>query len=224
MEKREIWVEGSFAGEFKVEDRLADASGDDALASAFDEDDWSEGDEEGWFDEDDFDEGDDRDIPFFDPGEENDARHCDSCIFGRGDWYEDGGLPKSSAKRPGRRSRNKEIGRRGEDAAARYLERLGYDIIERNYVCPFGEADIVARDGVSLVFVEVKTRTGVSKGFPSEAVDEEKRGRYERIAAWYLASFRETDIPVRFDIVAIMVIAKDRAFLRHYRDAFAVGL
>ena len=81
MEKREIWVEGSFAGEFKVEDRLADASGDDALAGAFDEDDWSEGDEEGWFDEDDFDEGDDRDIPFFDPGEENDARHCDSCIF-----------------------------------------------------------------------------------------------------------------------------------------------
>lgn len=188
MGRKEIWVEGSFAGEMKVEERPSSAFGEDGLTEAFDEGEWdADADEEEWFD-----------------GETE--------------------LWDASSKCKGRGSRNVEIGRRGEDAAARYLERLGYDILERNYECPFGEADIIARDGLSLVFVEVKTRTGVSRGFPSEAVDEEKRGRYERIAGWYLGSFRETGIPVRFDIVAIMVIAKDRAFLRHYRNAFSVGL
>ena len=119
---------------------------------------------------------------------------------------------------------NRKLGMRGEIAAARYLERLDYEILERNWTCPFGEADIIARDGATLVFIEVKTRTGVSKGFPSEAVDARKRARYEKIAAWYLKDHDEFDIPVRFDVVALLVIAKDRAFMKHYVNAFGVGL
>lgn len=120
-----------------------------------------------------------------------------------------------------KKSRNREIGKRGEDAAARYLEMLGYEILERNWTCPAGEADIIARDGCTLVFIEVKTRTSLRKGLPSEAVTPKKRSRYERIAGWYLRNACEyVDIPVRFDVIALLVSGRDRALVRHYRHAF----
>lgn len=126
------------------------------------------------------------------------------------------GKKKSDAKR----LHNKDLGRRGESAAARYLEMRGYEVIDRNWTCPAGEADIVALDGCTLVFVEVKTRSSFEKGFPSEAVTPEKRARYEKIACWYLHDSDYVDIPVRFDIIALVVVASDRAIVRHYRDAF----
>lgn len=116
-----------------------------------------------------------------------------------------------------------EIGQRGEIAAARYLERMGYEIIDRNWSCPAGEADIVARDMDYLVFVEVKTRTSIDKGFPSEAVDAEKRARYEKIAAWYVRDYEFVDIPVRFDVVALLVVSEDRALIKHFVNAFSEG-
>lgn len=128
---------------------------------------------------------------------------------------------KASAKRKTSiGKRNAELGRRGEDAAARFLYRRGYEIVERNWTCPAGEADIVARDGETVVFVEVKTRSSCEKGLPSEAVDAEKRERYERIAALFLQGFDVVDVPVRFDIVSIVVIAPDRALIRHHINAF----
>ena len=126
------------------------------------------------------------------------------------------GKKKSDAKR----FHNKDLGRRGESAAARYLEMRGYEVIDRNWTCPAGEADIVALDGCTLVFVEVKTRSSFEKGFPSEAVTPEKRARYEKIACWYLRDSDYVDSPVRFDIIALVVVASDRAIVRHYRDAF----
>ena len=122
-----------------------------------------------------------------------------------------------------RASKNKELGRRGEAAAVRYLELYGYEILDTNWQCPAGEADIIARDCDSLVFVEVKTRTSFEKGFPSEAVDEEKRARYEKIALWYLHDFEVVDIPVRFDVISLMVVAEDRALIKHFVNAFAEG-
>lgn len=115
----------------------------------------------------------------------------------------------------------KELGRRGEDAASRFLYRRGYDILERNWTCAFGEVDIIARDGSALVFVEVKTRTGIEKGFPSEAVGSKKRDRYEKIALAYLSDHGEDDISVRFDVVSIVAIAADRALIRHHISAFS---
>ena len=122
-----------------------------------------------------------------------------------------------------RGKRNAELGRRGEDAAARFLDRRGYEIIERNWTCIAGEADIIARDGEALVFVEVKTRSSTERGLPSEAVDAEKRDRYERIAALFLQNYAVVDVPVRFDVVALVVVAPDRALVRHHINAFAAG-
>ncbi len=131
--------------------------------------------------------------------------------------------PTTKKRRTKSKSTNKELGRRGENAAARFLYRQGYDIIERNWRCSFGEADIIARDGDALVFVEVKTRSGVEQGFPSEAVGAKKRDTYEKIALAYLADQEETEMPVRFDVVAIVAVAKDRALVRHHINAFSVA-
>lgn len=118
---------------------------------------------------------------------------------------------------------NAELGRRGEDAAARFLHRHGYEILERNWTCAAGEADIIARDGDCVVFVEVKTRASVDKGFPSEAVDRHKRSKYEKIAALFLAQYDVVDVPVRFDVVSLVVVSENRAMLRHHINAFAAG-
>ena len=115
------------------------------------------------------------------------------------------------------------LGKRGEDAAARYLRFCDYEILDRNWVCPAGEADIIARDGSTVVFVEVKTRTGIQRGFPEEAVTPKKRARYEKIAAWYLRDYEEMNVPVRFDVIALLVLADDRAMIRHYVNAFGMG-
>ena len=119
--------------------------------------------------------------------------------------------------------KNKELGRRGEAAAARYLERMGYDILDMNWQCPAGEVDIVAQDIDSLVFCEVKTRTSIEKGFPSEAVDEEKRSRYEKIALWYLRDSCLGEMRVRFDVIALVAVSEDRALIKHYVNAFSEG-
>ena len=119
--------------------------------------------------------------------------------------------------------RNQMIGRRGESAAVRYLEHIGFEIVDRNWTCPAGEVDIVALDMDYLVFIEVKTRTSLEKGFPSEAVNAEKRSRYEKIAAWYCRDSPYVNVPVRFDIVALLVVSEERALIKHYVNAFAEG-
>lgn len=120
-------------------------------------------------------------------------------------------------------SKHIEIGKRGECAAVRYLEKIGFDILDRNWTCPAGEVDIVARDMDAVVFCEVKTRTSFERGFPAEAVDAEKQSRYEKIAAWYLRDSEYVDVPVRFDVIALLVVSEDRAFIKHYVNAFAQG-
>lgn len=115
----------------------------------------------------------------------------------------------------------KELGRKGERAAVRFLKNRGYEILETNWVCFAGEADIIALDGSTLCFVEVKTRTGVQKGFPSEAVNAKKRDRYEKIAACYLQTYHETELSVRFDVISILVLSDNHAFLRLHTNAFS---
>ena len=117
--------------------------------------------------------------------------------------------------------RNQELGRKGEEAAARFLYRRGYEILERNWSCYAGEADIIAEDNGTLVFVEVKTRKDCQKGFPSEAVSKSKRDKYEKIALAFLEQSHAIDMPVRFDVVALVVVGRDRALIRHHINAFS---
>lgn len=118
-------------------------------------------------------------------------------------------------------SHNIELGRKGEQAACRFLERKGYEILERNWNCPFGEADIICSDGDSIHFVEVKTRSGIEKGLPSDAVTPEKRAKYEKIALSYLQNHWECEIRVSFDIISILATGNGRAILRFHENAFS---
>jgi len=113
------------------------------------------------------------------------------------------------------------LGRRGEDLAHRLLQRKGYYVIARNYRTPSAtaEVDIVARDGDSLVFVEVKTRTSEDYGTPDSAVDLEKRRKILLGASHYLRRTDETGAPVRFDIVNV-VFEAGKPKLELLRDAF----
>lgn len=136
------------------------------------------------------------------------------------------GPTEDDGKKHASGGRNRELGAQGEDAAALFLERRGYEILERNWRCPAGEADVIARDeDGSVVFVEVKTRRGVKRGFPSEAVTAERRRRYERIAGWYLSEHVFEDVRVRFDVIGILSLESEgRMFIRHHVDAFGVDL
>jgi putative endonuclease len=119
-------------------------------------------------------------------------------------------------------SDRKRLGERGEDAAAAFLDRTGMTVVERNWRCPAGEVDIVALDDQTIVLVEVKTRRTVGKGTPEEAVTPAKRRRYAKLAAAYLQSAGVTNVSVRFDVIALLVVAENRALLLHHRNAFVL--
>jgi putative endonuclease len=119
--------------------------------------------------------------------------------------------------------KRKRLGNQGEDIACTFLERSGVTILERNWRCQAGEADVIAREGDDLVFVEVKTRTSNSAGFPEDAVNREKRRRYEKIATEYLFSHNLPSARVRFDVMALLLSGDGKAFLRHHRDAYGEG-
>jgi putative endonuclease len=116
----------------------------------------------------------------------------------------------------------KRLGERGEDAATAYLERAGLTVVERNWRCNSGEIDIVALDADTVVLVEVKTRRSVKAGTPEEAVTPAKQRRYAKLAQAYLQSAGIADVGVRFDVISLLVIAEDRALLRHHRAAFVL--
>ncbi len=110
-------------------------------------------------------------------------------------------------------------GQAGEDTACAYLERKGLLILERNFRCRGGEIDIVARDGETVVFVEVKERTGSSHGAAIEAVTARKRARVVRASRSYAARHGFFECPLRFDVVAIDW-GPDGPHLRHEAGAF----
>ena len=95
------------------------------------------------------------------------------------------------------------LGRTGEELAARHLSGRGYTILERNYRAPYGEIDLIALDGGTVVFVEVKTRTTDAYGAPELAVDLRKQERMVKAALGYLKHKKLHQMPCRFDVVAI---------------------
>ena len=111
------------------------------------------------------------------------------------------------------------LGRRGERIAERHLKRRGYRILERNFRAAGAEIDLVALDGNTLVFVEVKTRRTTRTGVPAEAVDPNKQSHLRRAAELYAMGHREQDRAMRFDVVAIDA-GSARRHLELLRDAF----
>jgi putative endonuclease len=100
------------------------------------------------------------------------------------------------------------------------LVEAGLVVIDRNWRCARGEIDIVARDGATVVFCEVKTRRSVTFGPPVAAVTPAKVGRLRRLAAAWLAEHPAVRGPVRFDVVCVLAQRSGPATVEHLRGAF----
>jgi len=112
------------------------------------------------------------------------------------------------------------MGLDGEEIACRYLIGKKYDILARRFKMFRGEIDIVALDGETLVFIEVKTRADESHGRPEEAVTPGKQRQIRRIAQGYLVANPSPGVDCRFDVVAILFRGPDDCRLEHFIDAF----
>ena len=97
------------------------------------------------------------------------------------------------------------LGRLGEDVACRELVRRGYAVLARRFRTRFGEIDIIARDGGTLVFVEVKARSSSEYGSPAEAVTPRKQRKIVLMASDYLARSGHAPPPCRFDVVSVTI-------------------
>lgn len=113
----------------------------------------------------------------------------------------------------------KELGKKGEEIAIRFLKKNGYKIIERNYVCKVGEMDIIAREKDTLVFIEVKTRTSMAFGPPQLAVNSTKQMQLSKVALYFLKEKELEDVKARFDVVAIVLRPK-REEIELIKNAF----
>ncbi len=112
------------------------------------------------------------------------------------------------------------LGVLGERIAVRYLTDSGLTVLDRNWRCRSGELDVVAREGGTLVFCEVKARRGTGFGLPAAAVTAAKQQRLRAVAVQWLAAHDEHAPELRFDVVAVLVRPGRPAELVHHRAAF----
>lgn len=115
--------------------------------------------------------------------------------------------------------RRQQVGRAGEAAARSYLQNRGYRLVENNFRCLYGEIDIIAFHGSTLVFVEVRTRTGSSFGTPAESITVEKLNRLKKTALFFMQSRYGVEVSCRFDLIAVQMEQQNMAVrnIRHYR-------
>ncbi|WP_274651560.1 YraN family protein [Paenibacillus humicola] len=122
-----------------------------------------------------------------------------------------------------RLSRRREVGRIGEEAAAERLRQGGYEILHRNWRCRFGELDIVARRGETVIVAEVRTRTSGGRfGTASESVDFRKQRRVRTLAEIYIQQHNLQGVPVRFDAIVLSLDKHSGQIIeyRHLEGAF----
>lgn len=113
------------------------------------------------------------------------------------------------------------FGTRSERSAARYLRKLGYRILVRNYTCPLGEIDLIALDGDCIVFVEVRSTERGEAIRPAASVDRGKQERLTRLALHFLKGHRLLNHAARFDVLAVSWPAdRDEPTITHYPNAF----
>jgi putative endonuclease len=114
----------------------------------------------------------------------------------------------------------REKGREGEEIAVSYLKAKGYTLLEQNYFFEHAEVDIVAYDGKSIVFVEVKMRKDTTYGRPAEAVTEGKQKLVMKAARAWLYERKMSGSPVRFDVIAIVKQPGEAPDIQHFEHAF----
>ena len=102
-----------------------------------------------------------------------------------------------------------------ENLVAEYLKTQGYEILEKNYRCRIGEIDLIAKEGETLVFVEVKYRRSSEAGDPAEAVDYRKQKKISRVAEYYCWKKQKLNQPCRFDVICVL-----GQEIRHIVNAF----
>lgn len=113
------------------------------------------------------------------------------------------------------------VGDLGEQAAADYLQAVGYELLERKYRLKIGEIDIIAKINNTLVFVEVKTRSNTRYGFPAEAVTYRKQQKIINTALCYLKYINNTTACCRFDVMEIFLEELRVVEYNHIIDAFS---
>lgn len=109
------------------------------------------------------------------------------------------------------------LGSQGESLAEKYLKKKGYLMIERNFRCKYGEIDIIAMDGPTLVFVEVKTRRSLRYGLPCEAVNDAKIRHLKRMVSYYMTVCGMENRDARIDVIEILMEA-ECPYLRHIEN------
>jgi putative endonuclease len=114
----------------------------------------------------------------------------------------------------------KALGDRGEALAARFLERAGWTILDRNFRMGRKEIDLVARRDEVVAFVEVKTRAGLGYGHPLEAITWKKRREIQQVAAAWIDRHGKPEYSYRFDAVAVQVGAGSPPTIEHVEDAW----
>ncbi len=116
-----------------------------------------------------------------------------------------------------------DLGKLGEEQAMARLKKEGYRVLERNYRNTFGEIDIIAQDGKTLCFVEVRTRTKDWHGHPFESISVIKQRKIIRAAQAYLAREDAEDTDARFDVVAVIPDEAGGFTVELIKNAFEVG-
>jgi len=111
------------------------------------------------------------------------------------------------------------IGEKGEQIAADFLIKNGYQLLKRNYSCRFGEMDIIATIAEYLVFCEVKTRQGEGKIHPTSAITKKKIKKLRQIGLYYIEKNKITRIQPRFDVISIQLKSKQPPVIEHFINA-----
>ncbi len=112
------------------------------------------------------------------------------------------------------------LGLEGEDLAHRFLKKKGYKLLLKNYKCPAGELDVIAKHEKYLVFIEIKTRSSLRMGSPAEALHFHKKRQVVKVAKHYLKRFGIKNVPCRFDVVLVLMASQKTPLIQLIPNAF----
>jgi len=116
--------------------------------------------------------------------------------------------------------KTKKLGKTGEELAAIFLKKKGYKILFRNYKCPLGEIDIIAKHRRVLSFIEVKTRSSETYGLPQEAVGRSKQAKISRVALEFIQRYKMENRAARFDVVTVQRLPDGSCCVELIENAF----